>query len=59
VIEEDIPILVCRLSDYSEDEDVLKLYKANYSEEMEATFLITSFPVLRKGLAFFKRLSQE
>lgn len=53
--EEDIPYLVVRLSDTSEDEDVLKLYKANYSEEMETRFLITCFPVLRKGLAFFKK----
>lgn len=54
LVEEDIPIISCRLTNYSEDEDVLKLYKANYGEVMETNFLLSCFPVLRESLEFIK-----
>ncbi|KAM3138734.1 hypothetical protein pb186bvf_009113 [Paramecium bursaria] len=55
VQEEDKSVLVVRLTDHTEDDDVLKLYKANYSDVIEANFLVTSFPVLRKSLTYFQR----
>ena len=54
VQEEDQSVLVARLTDKAEDDDVLKLYKANYSEVVEANFLVTCFPVLRKSLTFLR-----
>lgn len=50
VTEEDKCVLVVRLTDNTEDDDVLKLYKANYSDVIEGNFLVTCFPVLRKSL---------
>ncbi|CAD8066638.1 unnamed protein product [Paramecium sonneborni] len=54
VVEEDKSVLVIRLTDNTEDDDVLKLYKANYSDVLETNFLITGFPVLRRGLTKLK-----
>jgi len=51
-------VLVVRLTEHTEDEDVLKLYKANYSEVIEANFLITCFPVLRKSLTELKSITE-
>lgn len=56
VTEEDKVVLVVRLTEQSEDEDVLKLYKANYSDVIEANFLTTCFPVLRKSLTELKNV---
>lgn len=38
---------------------MLKCFKANYSEVIEANFLITSFPVLRKSLDRLKKIHNE
>ena len=46
--------MVIRLTDNTEDDDVLKLYKANYSDVLETNFLITGFPVLRRSLIKLK-----
>lgn len=35
---------------------MLKLYKANYSDVIEANFLTTCFPVLRKSLTELKNV---
>ena len=53
-MEETAPILTCRVSKLQEDEDVLKLYKAEYSEVKETSFLLDCFPVLKIGLLFLK-----
>ena len=54
-MEESDPLLICRLSDNEEDEDVLKLYKAEYSEVMENLFLLQCFPILKRGLVFLRK----